>query len=222
MAGLNAIVRVVPATEELQAFHLPESTGYANLNTAAFDGNGTLWFTGQRGIYARLDPMTGALDVFAAPRGPGANTPTGEIYYASLAGSHIAQINLESGETTVLEPPTAGQGIRRVWSDSQGRIWVSQWIAGQVARYDPATAEWQEWKLPGNRPQAYAVYVDDRDVVWLSDFGSNAIVRFDPASGVFEVFELPSDGAAVRQMLGHPGEMWGAESGTDKLVVIRG
>jgi len=25
----------------------------------------------------------------------------------------------------------------------------------------------------------------------------------------------------VRQILGRPGEVWGAESGTDKLVVIR-
>ena len=34
----------------------------------------------------------------------------------------------------------AGQGARRVWSDSRGRIWVSEWNAGQVARYDPAPA----------------------------------------------------------------------------------
>jgi streptogramin lyase len=27
--------------------------------------------------------------------------------------------------------------------------------------------------------------------------------------------------AAVRQMLGHKGEAWGAESGADRLVVVR-
>jgi virginiamycin B lyase len=34
---------------------------------------------------------------------------------------------------------------------------------------------------------------------------------------------FPSDrrGANVRQMLGRPGEAWGAESGTNRLVVIR-
>jgi len=26
----------------------------------------------------------------------------------------------------------------------------------------------------------------------------------------------------VRQILGRPGEVWGAESGTDRLVVVRG
>jgi virginiamycin B lyase len=66
----------------------------------------------------------------------------------------------------------------------------------------------------------YAVYVDERDKVWLSDFGANALVRFDPATSRFTRLRLPSPNAAVRQILGRPGEVWGAESGTDKLVVV--
>jgi virginiamycin B lyase len=65
------------------------------------------------------------------------------------------------------------------------------------------------------------VYVDDRDAVWLTDFGANAIVRFDPTTETFSSFELPTRGAAIRQLLGRPGEVWGAESGADKLVLIR-
>jgi virginiamycin B lyase len=86
---------------------------------------------------------------------------------------------------------------------------------------DPATGVWQEWLLPGDNPQPYAVYVDDMDQVWLSDFGANALVRFDPVQETFEVFTLPSSPANVRQILGRPGEIWGAESGVDRLVVIR-
>lgn len=37
----------------------------------------------------------------------------------------------------------------------------------------------------------------------------------------FTVFPLPSDSAAVRQILGRPGEVWAAESAVDKLVVVR-
>ncbi len=80
---------------------------------------------------------------------------------------------------------------------------------------------WREWRLPGENPRPYAVYVDERDMVWLSDFGANALVRFDPHQETFEIFTLPSPGANVRQILGRSGEVWGAESGTDKLVVIR-
>src|SRR5919106_3489766 len=214
-SGLNAIVRVNPQTEEVQVFPLPADTGYVNLNTAAFDGNGILWFTGQGGIYGRLEPETGNMQVFDAPRGNGpygiTATPDGSVYYASLANNYVGRIDPQTGEASVLEPPTPGQGARRVWSDSQGRVWVSEWNAGQVSVYDPADDSWQEWKLPGDHPQAYAVYVDDQDMVWLSDFGANALVRFDPELESFTVFELPSPGAAVRQILGRAGEIWGAE-----------
>ena len=223
--GLNAIVRVDPETEEVQKFPLPAESGYANLNTAAFDRNGILWFTGQNGIYGRLDPSAGEIKVFDAPRGRGpygiTTTREGLVYYASLANSYVGRIDPQTGEVTVLEPPTSNQGARRVWSDSSGNIWVSEWNTGQVAVYHPADDSWQEWKLPGDNPQAYAVYVDDQDIVWLSDFGANAIVRFDPASETFTSFELPSPEAAVRQILGRPGEIWGAESAVDKIVVIR-
>jgi virginiamycin B lyase len=74
---------------------------------------------------------------------------------------------------------------------------------------------------PGDNPQPYAVFVDDKDMVWLSDFGSNALTRFDPSQQKFEIFTLPSPGANVRQLLGSPGQVWGAESGTDKIVLIR-
>lgn len=224
-SGLNAIVRVDPQTEDVQVFSLPPGSGNANLNTAAFDRNGVLWFTGQSGIYGRLEPATGNMEVYSAPRGRGpygiTTTPDGSIYYASLANSYVGRIDPQTGEATILEPPTPGQGARRVWSDSQGRVWVSEWNSGQVSVYDPGDNTWREWKLPGDRPQAYAVYVDDQDRVWLSDFGANALVRFDPDLETFTVFELPSPSAQVRQILGRPGEIWGAESGADKLVLIR-
>lgn len=224
-SGLNAIVRVDPATEAVRVFPLPAGTGSANLNTATFDREGVLWFTGQNGIYGRLDPATGQVEVFKAPRGRGpygiATTPGGSVYYASLAGSYIARIELKSGSAVVLEPPTPAQGARRVWSDSRDMVWLSEWNSGQVAVYDPAVDEWREWRLPGDQPRPYAVYVDERDMVWLSDFGADALVRFDPAQETFEVFQLPSPAAEVRQLLGRAGEVWGAESGVDKLVVIR-
>ncbi len=223
--GLNAIVRVDPDSLKVNVFPLPPDRPNANLNTATFDNAGILWFTGQNGIYGKLDPATGEMQVFDAPRGRGpygiTTTPGGDVYYASLAGSHVARIDTTTGDATVLEPPTPGQGARRVWSDSLGRIWVSEWNAGQVSVYDPSTDQWSQWKLPGPGPRTYAVYVDERDAVWLSDFGANAVLRFDPYTEEFEVFDLPSNPSNVRQILGRPGEVWLPESAADQLVVIR-
>jgi virginiamycin B lyase len=222
--GLNAIVRVDAETEAVEVLPLPD-TGYVNLNTASFDHSGRIWFTGQNGIYGVADPASGVVNVWDAPRGRGpygiATTPTGEVYYASLAGNHIARIDVATGEATVIEPPTPGQGARRVWSDSRGRVWVSEWNSGQVSVYDPTDESWRTWRLPGAAPHAYSVYVDENDHVWLSDFGANAIVRFDPETETFASFPSDRPGANVRQMLGRAGEVWGAESGTNRLVVIR-
>ena len=224
--GLNAIVRVDPRTEEVKAWPLPEDAGYANLNTATFDGKGNLWFTGQAGIYGRLDPAAGSMRVWKDPDGRGpygiTTTPDGRVFYASLAGSHIAEIDTATGEKRRIDPPTAGQGARRVWADSKGDIWVSEWNSGQLSRYTPADGTWKAWRLPGNTPRAYAVYVDEADTVWVSDFTANAVVSFDPATERFTA-SYPGSGpnANVRQILGRKGEVFLPESGLDRVVVVR-
>jgi virginiamycin B lyase len=223
--GLNAIVRVDPVTHDAKTWKLPKDRANANLNTPAFDGRGRLWFTGQSGIYGRLDPKIGEVQVWDAPKGVGpygiTATPDGAIYYVSLAGNFLGKPDLDTGKTTVIEPKSPGVGTRRVWSDSKGRLWVSEWNAGNLSVYDPASQSWQVYKLPGEAPHAYAVYVDGKDKVWLSDFGANAILKFDPETKSFASFPSDKPDAAVRQLNGRPGEVWGAESGTDRLVVIR-
>ena len=119
------------------------------------------------------------MGVFEAPKGPGpygiSKTPNGTVYFASLAGSYIARIDPQTGGATVIEPPTPDQGARRVWPDSQCQIWVSEWNVGKLGMYNPKDDVWKEWRLPGDNPMPYAVYVDEKDMVWISDFGSNCI-----------------------------------------------
>ena len=204
--GLNAIIRVDGRTHRVRRFPLPTSR-YSNLNTATFDRRGVLWFTGQSGIYGRVDPRTGSVRVWSAPRGTGpygiTTTPAGAVYYASLAGSHIARTREPAVRRSAADE-RPGRPPRLV--GLEGPDLVSEWNAGKVARYDPRTCRWREWRLPGANPQPYAIYVDDRDIVWLTDFGANAIVRFDPRTSRFRVVRLPTPDAAVRQLLGRRGE----------------
>ena len=222
--GLNSLVSVNPATDEVTIHPLPDTVTDANLNTAVFDERGTIWFTGQAGVYGSFDPSGGEMVVYEAPKGRGpygiTATPDGDVFFASLAGSYVGSIGAD-GTATVLQPPTEGQGARRVWSDSAGSIWVSEWNSGQLSRYDPDSGEWDVWPLPGDDPAAYAVFVDHTDVVWVSDFGSNSLLRFDPSSEIFTAYPLPHQPGEVRQIHGRPGEIWGAESAADHLVLIR-
>ena len=223
--GENAIVRVDAKTLAVTRFPLPKDRPNANLNTAVFDRRGHLWFTGQNGIYGELDPASAHMRVFDAPRGRGpygiSVTPDGSLYFASLAGSYLGRIDPASGTAQVIEPPTPNQGARRVWSDSKGRLWISEWTAGKVGMFNPATHQWREWPLPGNSPHAYAIFVDDKDIVWLSEWSANALVRFDPRTERFEVLPLPRPNSNVRQMMGRRGELWLSESGTDHLLLYR-
>ena len=222
--GQNAIARVDPKDHKVQLWKLNGGPSYANLNTPVFDRQGTLWFTGQGGAIGRFDPKSEKMQVWDAPRGYGpygiALTPQGTVWYVSLAGNYLAQIDLVSGTPRIVEPPTPQQGARRVWSDSQGRLWISEWNSGQVSMHDPKDGSWKQWKLPGERPRCYSVYVDDRDAVWLTDFSANAIVRFDPKTETFLSFPSDKSGANVRQMAGRAGEAWGGESGTNRIVAI--
>ncbi len=227
--GQNAIVRVEWPSRQVKVYRLPAGTPYANLNTCAFDGAGYLWFTGQSGYTGKLAVKTGVVTVKESPKGRGpygiCSTPKGEVWYCSLAGSFIAQIDLASGESRVVEPPTKNQGARRVWADSKGRIWVSEWNNGNLSMHDPSlgtgTNSWKAWKPPGQNPRMYAVYVDETDKVWCTDWSANAMLRFDPATEKFTALVMPREGATIRQILGRPGEVWLPESGTEHISVIR-
>ncbi|QYU69655.1 hydrolase [Leptolyngbya sp. 15MV] len=223
--GQNAIVRYDPATQAIDVWKMPEGTGYTNLNTGAFDADGVHWFTGQNGIYGEVDGATGAVTVYEDPKGRGPYgidaTPDGVVWYSSLAGSHLAQIQRPSGEVALFDPPDAGAGLRRVWSDSKGKLWASGWNTGKLYRYDPASDQWDQWMLPGDGPRTYAVYVDERDLVWVTDFTANATLVFDPASERF-IHTIPGSGSSanVRQILGRGDEIYLPESGTDRLMLV--
>lgn len=227
--GQNAIARVDPSDHRVKLWRLPERFANANLNTGVFDDRGTYWFTGQNGVVGRFVPATERMDVWEAPRGRGpygiTKTPQGTIWYVSLAGNHLAQIDTEATtaealRVRIVEPPTPGQGARRVWTDSRGRLWISEWNSGNVSVHDPMSGRWAVWKLPGERPRCYSVWVDPSDKVWLTDFTANAILRFDPMTETFLSFPSDRPGANVRQMDGVNGEAWGGESGTDRIVRI--
>ena len=89
--------------------------------------------------------------------------------------------------------------------------------------YEPAAKIWKEWKLPGTKPQAYAVWVDESDKIWVSEWSANAVVRFDPATETFEGFPSDRPNAEVRQMLRpqRGGLVTAKKSGTERIRVIR-
>ncbi len=222
--GQNGIVRYNPKDGSVKVWKLPEDTGYTNMNTCAIDKNGNVWFTGQSGFYGKVDVARDKIEVWEAPKGSGAygitSTPTGDIWFVSLASSYLGKVNIETGMVDVVEPARPKAGPRRVWSDSKGDLWVSEWNSGFLSRYNPATKQWKSWQAPGENPRLYAVYVDDKDIVWSSQWGANTVYAFDPKTEKFKSVPGSASGADVRQILGRPGEIFLPESGNARIVIV--
>ena len=193
------------------------TTRLANLNTAVFDNEGQFWFTGQSGVYGRLEPASRR---DAGLRRAARHRPLRRhgdarrrVYFASLAGSYLGHIDPEDGQATrsTRRPPdqarAASGRTRRAASGSANGTpasWRCTTRRRRVARMEAAR----------RAPQAYAVYVDDRTSLAYRLRRQRASSASTRAASV-RVFPLPSRHAHVRQLLGRPGEVWGAESATD-------
>ncbi|MNF43748.1 Virginiamycin B lyase [compost metagenome] len=223
--GLDALVQVDPADLSVRVHPLRDMAAGTDLEGIALDRNGDLWFTGQRGFFGRFKPASGTVEAWPAPGGPGPNgitvTPSGEVWYTNQNARHIARIDPGTGRAKVVDVPDASAGPRLIWSDSRGTLWVSEAGSGRLSRYDPLGESWSSWKIPGGSVDAHALYVDEQERVWLSDFRSNAIMRFNPFSHLFASFPSDRPDARVTQLSGRTGEVWGAESAQDRLVMIR-
>lgn len=220
-AALVATAGAAAVAAEVTVYQAPEGSGPHDTAPAP---DGKVWCAAQ-GAGARGHRRPRHRRGSAGPVGRGLSAPRRDLGpgRASLAGSRIAEIDTATGAKRRSDPQTRGQGARRVWSDSKGDAWVSEWSSGQFSRYAPAPAgAWKAWRLPGQAPRAYAVYVDPAATVWVSDFGANAVLGLDPATERFTAAR-PGSGphADVRQILGREGEVFLPESGLDRAAVVR-
>src|SRR6266511_3841825 len=147
--GTNAIVRVDPQTREVKSWPLPEARGYVNLNTLTFDKRGRVWFTGQNGVYGRLDPKSGAVQVWDAPRGPCGRTPRAAS--GSASGMPAMSVATTPGPgpgrpgsyPASIREPTPCTSMTRTWcgSPTGGRTpWSASTPRRKSSRRSRATA----------------------------------------------------------------------------------
>jgi virginiamycin B lyase len=101
-----------------------------------------------------------------------------------------------------------------------GSVWYTAQHTGELGRLDPRTGRMDVFDAPGGRGPYGIASTPEGGIYYVSLAGSY-MARIDTAKGTFRTFPLPSEGTRVRQLLGRKGEVWGAESGVDRLVVIR-
>ena len=216
--GLNAIVRA-PDTGQVKAWRLPEETGYANLNTAAFDPcRGTLVHWPSRHLWPPRARVRGDAHLEGSGR-TGALWDHDDAGRANLLrfarGLAHRRNRPATGEKRRIDPSTPDQGARRVWSDSMGRIWVSEWNSGQLSRLPRP----QALGRPGSfRATGRAPTRSTSTPLTRSGSATSAPMRCSASTRKSERFMATYPGsepnANVRQILGRNGEVFLPESGS--------
>ena len=218
--GLNAIVRVDPRTLAVRA--LPAARRPARREPQHGDvrprsaGSGSPARAGCTGASTRARGGCARSARRAASGRTGSRRPaTGRSGTPRSPGATSRASTRRPARARVVQPPTAGQGARRIWPDSRGRLWVSEFNAGQARALRPARrAGGASGSCPASDPHPYAVFVDARDTVWLTDFGEDRLLRFDPRdrAASSRSGSRPAQ-AAVRQLLGREGRGLGGRVG---------
>ena len=195
--GQNSIARVDPKDHKVQLWKLNGGPSYANLNTLVFDKQGTLWFTGQGGVIGRFEPKS------REDAGVGRAARQRPVRHRAHAAGH-GLVRVARRQLSRRDRPRDRHAAHRRAADAAAgraprvvrqpgaavdqRMEQRQRLDARSVHQRGGDGSWKKWKLPGERPRCYSVYVDDRDAVWLTDFAANAIVRFDPKTETFLSF----------------------------------
>jgi streptogramin lyase len=141
--------------------------------------------------------------------------PDGSVWFSQLNQHRIGRVDPDDFSVELVETPFPAP--RRMRFDSKGRLWIPSFSESLVARFDPKTREFREWKLDlpdalGETP--YALHVDRRsDVVWICGTNSDSLIRFDPVSERFTVYPLPTRVTYTRELdFDERGRVWTSNS----------
>jgi len=141
--------------------------------------------------------------------------PDGAIWFSQLNEHRIGRVDPDSLDVEIVDTPFPAP--RRLRFDSHGMLWIPSFSDSLVARFDPATREFRQWKLPlaaaeGETP--YALHVERRtDTVWICGTNSDSLIRFEPGPERFTVYPLPTRVTYTREIdFDAEGRVWTSNS----------
>jgi streptogramin lyase len=190
-------------------------------HTIRFDNAGIAWFTlaGSEQV-GRLDPRTREVKLIDLPpvRSMGAAGGTipygidvspidGTVWYSRLFGDKIGRIDPKTLQVKEYDSPV--RGPRRMRFDKQGRLWLTGFSDGILARLQPNkyaaavgfTAELYRLPefAPGYQAAPYALGINPKTQdVWINEILTDRVFRFIPKSKRFVVYPLPLAGSYTR------------------------
>lgn len=179
------------------------------------DGQGRVWFVGQRGNYvAYLEPASGQfrryeLEERALPHNL-VVAPDGAVWYAGNGNGHIGRLDPATGQVRRFAmPDSAARDPHTLVFDRGGNLWFTVQGGNFVGRLEPGTG--QVRLIPSSTPRSrpYGIVVAGDGRVWLNLFGTNKLGMVDPGTMRLEEIALPREAARTRRIaLASDGGVW--------------
>jgi streptogramin lyase len=193
----NQIGRFDPKTEQMTVLRLPSNGFFRWISDMLFP---TLlrissWFPDKVLLLEFSHHRFLGYTVLAFPYGIDVNPQDGSIWYAKLYANRIGRIDPKTLQVTEYQTPLSGP--RRPRFDADGIFWIPSFDEGGLMRFDPATAKFESWKVPGVAPGEYEtpyalnVYRPTGEI-WMAANNSDRVIRFTPGTETFQSYPSPT------------------------------
>jgi streptogramin lyase len=123
------------------------------------------------------------------------------VWIAVLALAGTAWAALQAQETP-LSPTGSAYEINL---DSQGTLWVSDWIAGEIWSIEPTSGVTTTYPVGGGPSDARG---DGAGSVWWADFTSNQLGRLSTSTNQTTVWEIPGSAGLYSTAIDGSGQVW--------------
>ncbi len=187
-------------------------------HTTRVDSMGNVWSTGYP--FTKFDPKTEEFTYYREARSTydvTIDAADNAWFTINNPSSHIGKVDARTDEVTMWELPTESY-LRRIRIDSEGMIWIGQYSAGKLARFDPNTETFQEYQLPGPAPTPYALGINRDDRIWYSSHDMDVIGVLDPATGQVTEYPVPYPENTMKEFfLDAQGRMWWGSPPNNKV-----
>ena len=238
IGGTSSIVKLDIASGDYQTF---DADMYAN--SLDLDSQGNIWVNDYFGKPERIgvvDASTGAVKTMTIPSANlsdenGLPLPYGlqvddkdRLWVTMLTANTLVGYDTKTGDAKLYQMPTANSGPRRPGLGPDGILWIPEFAAGKLAKFDPETERFTEYDLGSSAAGPYDVEVDQKTgIVWVSGSNDSSIYRFDPATETFARYPWPTEPGFIRHIAvdEDTGDVWATYSsyppGVPKLVRLQ-
>lgn len=203
IAASNQIGRFDPRTETFRITRLPSNGLVRWVSQELFS---TLlrigsWFPRQA-VHLNISTHKFFGDrVLPFPYGIDIHPKDGSVWYAKLYASKIGRLDPETFKVEEWDTPM--KGPRRPRFDANGILWIPAFDEGGLMRFDPATREFQTWRIPsvgeGEYETPYTLNVERKSgEVWMAANNSDRVLRFSPKSKTFMSYPSPTRVTVLR------------------------